>query len=124
MNYFYNVKFSSIKDNLNEEILKNIFCSLCIVKNTFLTDISYFNSSIEFNAHIVFFEIQNTFNFSKRINFKPLTIEDFLYRTLEEVIYEYGKVLNQLICEWEKNYGLDCFNLTVFYSTDGNVITN
>ena len=124
MNYFYNVKFNTIKDNLTEEILKNIFCSLCIVKNTFLTDRSYFNSMIEFNTHIVFFDIQTTFYFSKRIEFKPLTIEDFLYRTLEEVIYEYGKVLNQLIHEWEEKYGLNCFNLTVFYETEGNVITN
>ena len=124
MNYFYNVKFNTIKDNLTEEILKNIYCSMCIVKNMFLTDRTYFNSMIEFNAHIVFFEIQTTFYFSKRIEFKPLTIEDFLYRTLEEVIYEYGKVLNQLMYEWEEKYGLNCFNLTVFYETDGNVITN
>ena len=102
MNCLYNVNFNMIKNNLTEEILKNIYCSMAIVKNIFLTDRTYFNSIVEFNAHIVFFENQTTFYLSKRINFNPLTIEDFLYRKLEEIIFEYKRDLNQLIYEWGK----------------------
>ena len=121
MNLFENVKFCMIKNSLTEGILKNICCSMEFYKHIFLTDRLHFNSIIDFNTDIVFFEDQNTYNITKRINFKPLTIEDFLYRSLEEIISEYKVYLNQILNELEENYNLNFYKLNVFHTSGGNV---
>ena len=87
MNLFENVKFNMVKENLTEGILKNIYRMMEFYKNIFLTDRLCFNSVLDFHTDIDFFNEHNTIHIKRRINYKPLTIEDFLYRSLDEIAF-------------------------------------
>ena len=121
MNLFENVKYCVIKNSLTEGILKNIYRSMEFYKHIFLTDRLYFNSVVEFNTDITFFEEQNTFNITKRINFKPLTIEDFIYRSLDEIAFKYKVYLKQILNEMEEHYNLNFYKLNIIHASGGNV---
>ena len=86
MNCFYNVKFHMIKENLTEGILNKIYDIIAHYRKCFLNDPTYFNCILSFSTTINFFNEEN--NINGTINFKPLTIEDFLYRNLEEIIFD------------------------------------
>ena len=105
MNNFFNVKFDMVKDGLNEGIFKNIYHILKTYKIRFLNDISYFNSILSFSTTInFFFNEENVFNLHGTINFKPLTIEDFLYRSLDEIIFEIKICLKQELNRIEEKH--------------------
>ena len=89
MNLFETVKLNTFKNNLIEGILKNIYRMMEFYKNIFLTDRLCFNFVLDFYTDIDFFNENNTIHINRRINYKPLTIEDFLYRSLDEIAFEY-----------------------------------
>ena len=121
MNLFENVKFYMVKENLTDGILKNIYRSIEFYKNVFLTDRLRFNSVIDFNTDISFFDEHNTIHITRRINFKPLTIEDFLYRSLDEIAFEYKVYLKQTLNEMEEKHHLNFYKFNIIHTSGGNV---
>ena len=121
MNLFETVKFNMVKENLTEGILKNIYRMMEFYKNIFLTDRLCFNSVLDFHTDIDFFNEHNTIHINRRINYKPLTIEDFLYRSLDEITFEYKVYLKQTLNEMEEKQHLNFYKVNVIHATNGNI---
>ena len=111
---FLNVKFNMVKDSLTEGILKNIYHIVETYKVHFLNDILYFNSALSLSTTINFFNSENAFQLHGTINFKPLAIEDFLYRSLEEIMFEIKIFLIQELNKIEEKYFFNEYNLKTF----------
>ena len=120
MNLFENVKFNMVKENLTDEILKNIYRMMEFYKNIFLTDRLRFNSVLDFHTDISFFDEHNTFHINKRMNYKPLTIEDFLYRSLDEIAFEIKVYLKQTLNEMEEKLHLNFYKFDIIHTTGLN----
>ena len=84
---FLNVKFELIKNKLIEGIFKNVNEMVITYRNRFLNDVSLFNSTLHISSTIYFFHCESMNKIYGVINFKPLTIEDFLYHSLEELMF-------------------------------------
>ena len=119
---FENVNFHTIKNKLVEEILNNIYESLILHKHLFLNDRLRFNCLFDLHTRFVFlFEVQEL-NCSEKINYKPLTIEDFIYRSIEEIIFEYKTYLIQELNKLEENLKLNFFKLTIIHRSFANFL--
>ena len=121
MNYFFNVKFNMIKENLAEGILKKIYDIVTYYKNCFLNDVSYFNSILSFSTRINFFNEEDTLNLHGSINFKSLTIEDFIYRSLDEIMFDIKICLKQTLNELEEKNHLNFYKFDVIHATNVNI---
>ena len=125
MSSFINVKFEMIKEKLAEGILKNICIIVETYKVRFLNDILLFNSSLSFSSTINFFNSENVFQLHGTINFNPLNIEDFLYRSLEEIMFEIEIFLIHKLNKIEEKYFFNEHNLKTFdviHTTNVNFI--
>ena len=121
---FSNVKFDMVKEGLTEGIFKNIYNIVETYKVRFLNEILLFNSALSFSTTINFFNSVNIFRLHGTINFKPLTIEDFLYRSLEEIMLEIKIFLIQELNKIEEKYFFIDNNLKTFdviYTTNVNI---
>ena len=123
MNLFETVKFYTIKNNLIEGILKNIYRMMEFYKNIFLTDRLCFNSVLDFYTDIDFFNEHNTNHINRRINYKPLTIEDFLYRSLDEIAFEYKVYLKQILNEMEEKQHLNFYKFDIIHTLGLNCVS-
>ena len=126
MNCFVNAKFDVIKVNLTEGILKNIYYHIIeTYKIHFLNDISYFNYVLSFSSDINFYNGENDFKLHGTIKFKPLTIEDFLYRSLEEIMFDIKIYLKQELNKIEEKYFFfntyNLYRFDVIYNTNVNI---
>ena len=119
MNYFYNVKFNMIKENLTEGILKKVYDVITHYRNCFLNDPTYFNCILSFSTTLNFFNEEN--NINGTINFKPLTIEDFLYRNLEEIIFDVKICLKQSLNEMKEKNHLNFYKFDIVHTTNGDI---
>ena len=121
---FENVKFNEIKNKMMEGILNDIYNTLIFHKNIFLTDRLHFNGLLDLRTTLSFFsEGQQYFNRYEQIIHKPLTIEDFLYRSLEEILFDCKKCLTLKLNELEEKYNLNFFNLTIIHGTYANFLS-
>ena len=124
MRHFENVKFHMIKNNLIERILEVIYKEVEIYSNIFLTDRLHFNSLVDLRTDITFFfEGQEELNTTKEIIYKPLTIEDFLYRGIEEIVFECKIYLKRRLNEMEENLKLGFLKLTILYTSGTNILS-
>ena len=123
MNLFENAKFYVVKENLTDGILKNIYRMLEFYKNIFLTDRLRFNSVLDFHTDIDFFDEHNTIHINRRINHKPLTIEDFLYRSLDEIAFEYKVYLKQSLNEMEEKQHLNFYKFNIIHTLGLNCVS-
>ena len=125
MNFLKNVKFNTIKNDMIREILQNIEESLILHKHLFLTERKRFNGFFVLNTVFTFInEDYKELNRFEQIIYKPLTIEDFLYRSLEEMLFEYKTHLTVKLNEMEKEYYINFFNLTIYYGSFANFNMN
>ena len=119
MNYFNNVKFNMIRENLTEGILKKIHDIVIHYRNCFLNDPIYFNCILSLSTTINFFNEE--INIHETINFKPLTIEDFLYRNLEEIIFDVKICLKQSLNEMKEKNHLHFYKFYIVHTTNGDI---
>ena len=121
---FINVKFETIKEKLTEGILKNICNIVETYRIRFLNDSLLFNSSFYFSTAIIFFDREKCFKLNETINFNMLTIKDFLYRSLEEIMFEIKIFLIEELNKIEEKYFFNVYNLNTFdviHITDVNL---
>ena len=119
MNCFYNVKFNIIKENLTEGILNKLYDIITHYRKCFLNDSTYFNCILTFSTTINFFNEEN--NVNGTINFKPLTIEDFLYRTLDEIVFDVKICLKQSLNDMREKYHLNFYKFDIVHITNGDI---
>ena len=121
---FINVKFETIKEKLTEGVLKNVCNIVETYKVRFLNDGSLFNSSLYFSTSLIFFDCEKCFKLNEKINFNTLTIKDFLYRSLEEIMFEIKIFLIEQLNKIEEKYFFNVYNLNTFdvmHITDVNL---
>ena len=118
MNCFYNVNFNFVKDKLTEGILNKVHDVINHYSKCFLNDPSYFNCVLSLSTTLNFFNEEN--NIQGTINFKPLTIEDFLYRTLDEVIFDFKICLKQSLNDMKEKHHLQFFKFDIVHMTNTN----
>ena len=118
MNCFYNVNFNFVKDKLTDGILNKINVVVSHYRNCFLNDPSYFNCVLSISTTLNFFNEEN--NIQETIEFKPLTIEDFLYRTLDELIFDFKICLKQSLNDMKEKNHLHFFKFDIVHMTNGN----
>ena len=121
---FINVKFETIKEKLTEGVLKNVCNIVETYKVRFLNDGSLFNSSLYFSTSLIFFDREKCFKLNEKINFNTLTIKDFLYRSLEEIMFEIKIFLIEQLNKIEEKYFFNVYNLNTFdviHITDVNI---
>ena len=123
MNLFETVKLYTFKHNLIEGILKNIYRMMEFYKNIFLTDRLCFNFVLDFYTDIDFLNENKTIHINRRINYKPLTIEDFLYRGLDEIAFEYKDYLKQILNEMEEKQHLDFLKFDIIHTLGLNFVS-
>ena len=119
MNCFYNVKFNIIKENLTEGILNKVCDIVTHYRKCFLNDPEYFNCIFTFSTTLNFFNDEN--NIQGTINFKPLTIEDFLYRNLDEIIFDVKICLKQSLNDMKEKHHLNFFKFDIIHTTNGDI---
>ena len=120
MNCFYNVNFNFVKENLTEGILNKIHDVINHYRTCFLNDPSYFNCILSLSTTLNFFNEEK--NLQGTINFKPLTIEDFLYRTLDEVIFDFKICLKQSLNDMKDKHHLHFFKFDIVHMTNGDIM--
>ena len=121
---FENVKFDDIKNKIIQENLQNIEERLILHKHLFLTERIRFNGLLDLRTTLSFFsEDQQDFNRYEQIIHKPLTIEDFLYRSLEEILFDCKICLTLKLNELEEKYNLNFFNLTIINGSYANFLS-
>ena len=89
-------------------------------KNIFLTDRLRFNSVLVFHTEIDFFDDQNTIHIHRIINYKPITIEDFIYRSLDEIAFDIKVYLKQILNEIEEKHNLNFYKFDISHTTGLN----
>ena len=120
MNCFYNVNFNFVKNNLMEGILNKINDVITHYQKCFLNDSGYFNCVLSLSTTLNFFNEEK--NIQGTINFKPLTIEDFLYRTLEEMIFNFKICLIQGLNDIKEKNHLHFFKFGIVHITNGDIV--
>ena len=121
---FENVKFKMIKNKIIQENLQNIEERLILHKHLFLTERIRFNGLLDLRTTLsLFSEDQQEFNRFEQIIHKPLTIEDFLYRSLEEMLFDCKMCLTLKLNELEEKYNLNFFNLTIIHGSYANFLS-
>ena len=118
MNCFYNVNFNFVKENLTEGILNKINDVVTHYRKCFLNDPGYFNCILSISTTLNFFNEEK--NLQGTINFKPLTIEDFLYRTFDELIFDFKICLKQSLNDMKDKHHLHFFKFDIVHITNGN----
>ena len=119
MNCFYNVNFNFVKENLTNGILNKINDVVTHYRNCFLNDPGYFNCILSISTTSNFFNEEK--NIQETINFKPLIIEDFLYRTLDEVIFDFKICLIQNLNDIKIKNHLHFFKFDIVHMTNGDI---
>ena len=117
--YFRKVK----RENLTEEILKNVLNLIENYKKSFLINRGYFNCLFSVETTIILFFNENE-AFQETIKLKSLSIEDFLYGDLEGIMFDIQVYLNHSLEEmYKKELRLKLLESVIFYSTNGNITT-
>ena len=119
MNCFYNVNFNFVKDKLTDGILSKINNIVNHYRTCFLNDPSYFNCILSLSTTLNFFNEEK--NIQGTIEFKPLTIEDFLYRTLDELIFDFKICLKQSLNDIKEKNHLHFFKFDIVHMTNGDI---
>ena len=120
MNYFNNVNFNFVKDELTNGILNKINEMLIHYRKCFLNDPGYFNCVLSLSTTLNFFNHER--NICETIEFKPLTIEDFLYRSLDEVVFDFKICLIQSLNEIKDTHHLHFFKFYIVHMTNGDIV--
>ena len=120
MNYFNNVNFNFVKDNLTEGILKDLQNIVNHYRNCFLNDPLYFDCVLLLTTTIKFFN--NEKNIYETIEFKPLSKEDFLYRNLEEAIFNIKICLIQSLNDIKDKHHLHFFKFYISHTSNGDIM--
>ena len=119
-----NVKFKMVKDKIIRENLQDIEERLILHKHLFLTERIRFNGLLDLRTTISFLsEYQQEFNRFEQIIHKPLTIEDFLYRSLEEMLFDCKMCLTLKLNELEEKYNIIFFNLNIIHGSYANFLS-
>ena len=118
---FENVKFEDIKNKMIEGILNDIYELLIFHKHLFLNERMRFNGFLQLNTNIIsFFTYCQELNTFKQINYKSLTIEDFLYCSIEEIISEYKIQLIHELNSMEEVHKLNRFDVSIVHQSFAN----
>ena len=124
MNKFENVKFDEIKNLMIEIILDRAKDSILFWKNILLTDRLTFYNVIDVRTTISFFsDDMHYLNKTEQIIYKPLTIEDILYRSFEEILTDCKKWITSNLNEMEQKYNLNFYNLSIFLGTHADFVS-
>ena len=115
MNYFNNIDINFDKDKLVEGILKDVYNIVQHYKKFFLNDQLYFHYILSLNTQINFTDGEK--NICEVIQFKPLTIEDFLYHNLEEVLFNFKIYLLACLNDMIDIYHLHFSKVSIAYKT-------
>ena len=118
MNYFNNVNFNFVKEDLTEGILKKVHEILTHYKICFLKDPLYFNCILSLSTTINFFNEDNIIN--ETVDFKPLAIEDFLYCNLQEIIFNIKICLKQSLYEMKEKNHLHFYKFYIVHTMNAN----
>ena len=116
MNYFNNININFDKDKLLEGILKDVYCIVYHYRKSFLNNQSYFNYILSLKTQINFTDGEK--NICEVIQFKSLTIEDFLYHNLEEVLFNLKIYLLACLNDMIDIYHLHFSKVYIEYKTD------
>ena len=116
---FENAKFDDIKNKMIDKISFNIFELLTLHKHLFLTEKRRFNGFLKVNTTICSFftNYHPEFNTFKQINYKILSIEDFLYRSLEEITQEYKIHLTYEFNSMEEVHKLNIPDISIVHQS-------
>ena len=114
---YENAKFDDIKFRMIDEILFNIYELLTLHKHLFLTEKRRFNGFLKVNTTICsfFMNCNPEFNTFKQINYKILSIEDFLYRSLEDITQEFKIQLTYEFNSMEEVHKLNFPNISIVH---------